>query len=201
MAIQAALAVLAALTVIGGAGAAAVATGVVNLNGNGTMNLGALSSGMNGTATVKSTVYLNNTANYKFEMEKEDQTGSAFSTFLVYVTVNGTTYNLSNGNPHDYKLKLTAGSHTFTVKLEYAVKNVGDSINATKVPFLFLHETGSNSGSGNAQDNFNVVNDKANADSYNGTYVIAYLSFTFNNNKQSQGEDSGTDNTAQKTVL
>lgn len=201
MAIQAALAVLAALTIIGGAGAAAVATGAISLDSGGTINLGALSPGMNGTVTVKSTVNLNSTTHYKFEMEKEDQIGSAFSTFQVYVTVNGTTYNLSDGNSHNYNLTLSAGSHTFTIIVKYTVRNVEDSINATKVPFLFLHAAGFDNSTNDVRDNLYVANDNINSNSNSGTYALAYLSFTYAGNKPSHSEDSGTDNALSRAAL
>lgn len=200
MVAQAALAVLAALTVIGGAGAAAVATGVISLDNGNTINLGALTPGMSGNATIKSVLNLNTTSQYKFEMEKEDQIGSAFSSFQVYVTLNGTTYNLSSGNPHDYFINMSAGSHTFTVKLIYVVGQAQDSINASKVPFLFLHASGNDGNSKGIKDSASVEGSSENSSGNSGTYTVATLSFTMAGNSTSHGEDSGSDNAVVRSL-
>lgn len=200
MVAHAALAVLAALAIVSGAGAAAaVGTGMIHLGNNGTFNLGTLIQGQNGTETINSKLYLNNTSHYNFELEKEDQIGSAFSTFHVYVTVNGTTYNLSSGNQNDTNILLTAGSHTFSIRLEYSVRSSADSINATQVPFLFLHATG-NEQDLNESQSHNITSDipaaGGNTDHQNsgGRYTLAYLTFLVNGKTSGQGEDNGSDN-------
>ncbi len=205
MVAHAALAVIAALVITGGAGAAAVANGMLHTGGVDTFNLGTLNAGDAGNVTISSSVDLNSSGVYHFNMEREDHIGNTFSTFSVSVAVNGTTYNLSNGEGNDSGVNLSAGNHTFTISLHYVVRNHVISNNETNVPFLFLHKSdgfGDNNQTNELNDT--EVNDSAvvvhSADSNmsheNGPmkFALAYITFSVNGNVGQQGENhNGTD--------
>ncbi len=206
MVAHAALAVIAALVITGGAGAAAVANGMLHTGGVGTFNLGTLNAGETGNVTVTTSIDLNSSGVYHFNMEKEDHIGNTFSTFSVSVAVNGTTYNLSNGEGNDSGVNLTAGNHTFTIALHYVVRNHVVSSNETNVPFLFLHKSdGFGDHNQTSELNETEINDSAvivhSADSNitheNGPmkFALAYITFNVNGTVGQQGEDhSGSDN-------
>lgn len=196
MVAHAVLAVIAALVITGGAGAAAVGTGLVHLGNTNTFDLGTLSAGQSGNATLTSSIYSNTSSHFVFELEKEDQINSAFSSFLVYLTVNGTTYNLSAGIQNDAGIAIPAGSNSVQLSLIYTVTSTPVSVNATAVPFLFAHATG-NENSQNGQQvkdsSGQALPSESSQDSGNSS-AFAYISFVLNGGQSSHGEDQGTDN-------
>ena len=205
MVAHSALAVIAALVITGSAGAA-VATGIIHTGGVDTFNLGTINPGSSGNVTISTSVNVNSSGYYHFQMEKEDHVGNTFSTFAVSVLVNGTTYNLSNGEQENSGVNLSAGNHTFKISLHYVVRNNVISSNETNVPFLYLHKSDdlSDANQSNIQ-NETGINDSAvvvhSADSnltqQEGPHnvALAYITFNVNGNVGNQGEDhSGTDN-------
>lgn len=205
MVAHAALAVVAALVITGSAGAA-VATGIIHTGGADTFDLGTLSPGQSGNVTISTSVDLNSSGLYHLSMEKEDHIGNTFSMFALSVAVNGTTYNLSNGEQDNSGMNLSAGNYTFDITLHYAVRNNVISSNESNVPFLFLHKS-DNFGDANHDGQFNGtgVNDSAvvihSSDSNmsqqnaHANHALAYITFNVNGNVGQQGDDnSGTDN-------
>lgn len=208
MVAHAAIAVLAALVITGSVGAAAMATGMLHTGGVDTFNLGTLSAGSSGNVTISSSVDLNSSGVYHLQMEKEDHIGNTFSNFSLSVSVNGTTYNLNNGEGNDSGIMLSAGNHTFHITLHYTVRNNVVSSNETGVPFLYLHPSDDR---GNLSDqNESHINDSAGviqpADSNlsqtdNGNhFVLAYITFNVQGTQASHGDDSGTDSLATRQI-
>lgn len=211
MVAHAALAVIAALVITGSAGAA-VATGIIHTGGVGTFNLGTINPGNSGNATISTSVDLNSSGYYHFQMEKEGHVGNTFSTFAVSVAVNGTTYNLGNGEHDNSGVNLSAGNHTFKVSLHYVVRNNVISSNVTNVPFLFLHKSYefADANQSNFQ-NETGINDSSvvihqadsNSSQQEGHHnsALAYITFNVNGNVGNQSEDhNGTDNVFVRAV-
>lgn len=201
MVAHAALVVVALLAVTGGVGAA-VATGAVHINTANTFDLGTLSAGQSGSANITSTVSLNSSGYYHFEMEKEDHIGNTFSTFNVSITSNGTTYYMNGGEGNDSGMYLTSGYHSFRISLTYVVSSHISQANASSVPFLFIHPSDRNgdSNSTGAQDSSFVIHasdSNTNVSSGQGKNALAYISFKTVGAQNSEGESegsSGTDN-------
>ncbi len=131
--------ILAAIAVVSvlGVGAAA-ASGIFSNSGSGNFDLGTLTPGETGSATATATVDLANASMYEFELEMEDRIGSTFSHFSLVVTVNGQTFNLTSDHSEKH-LSLSSGTHTFSAKLGFTVRDIARSFNVSNVGFLFLH--------------------------------------------------------------
>lgn len=208
MAAHAILAVIAALAVVGGAGAAAVGNGMFHSGGNSTFNLGTLNPGQSGNATITDTVYLNNSSSYSIHMDKQDRIGSVFSTFRAYASVNGTTYNLSSGEDGSSNIMLSAGNHTFVITLVYSVRDNVTSVNDTAIPFVYLHASDDNGqANDSAAQNYNssvtvpASGDNGNADNHGGQLTLAYLTFKTNGNiPNHHGDDVSDDALARLTA-
>lgn len=206
MVAHAALAVLAAFVIVGSAGAAAVATGAIHIGGRDTFSLGALKAGESGNVSITSSVTLNNTAYYHLEMEKEDHIGNTFSAFTVSVAVNGTTYNLGNGQENNSGFMLSSGTHTFRINLNYTVGNNVVSTNQTDIAFLFLHPS-NDLGNQNeslihdASSFIPVAGSNSSQSENGGQFTLAYISFSVSGVSASSGEDGGTDQVATRQAI
>lgn len=205
MVAHAALAVIAALVITGSAGAA-VATGIIHTGGGDTFNLGTINPGNSGNVTISTSLNVNSSGYYHFQMEKEDHVGNTFSTFNISVAVNGTTYNLNNGELDNSGVNLSAGNHTFKISLHYVVRSNVISSNVTNVPFLYLHRSDDFADLNQSSfQNETGVNDSSvvihtsdsNLSQQEGPHnvALAYITFNVNGNAGNNGEDhNGTDN-------
>lgn len=197
MAAHAILAIISALAVVGGAGAAAVGTGMFHSGGTSNLNLGTLNPGQNGNVTITNTVYLNNSSSYSIHMDKQDSIGNVFSTFRVYASVNGTMYNLSTGEGNGMNIPLNAGNHTFVITLVYGVRDNVTSVNGTAVPFLYLHAMDGQGQSNNSVrdyirgGNITAPGDNGNNDLHGGQLTLAYLTFKTSGNIPNHHGDDG----------
>ncbi len=138
MVARAALAIVAVVSLLGSAVAVAE-TGAFNTSGAGTVNLGILAPGSNGTASATTSVTISNSSEYKIQRTMEDRIGSVFSSFMLNVTVNGHSFNLSH-DQGDSQIYLKNGTYSISMKLTYQVRNQVHSANKSTVPFLFLQE-------------------------------------------------------------
>ncbi len=197
MVAHAALAILAIIAVAGMGTAAA--TGAFSTASSGNFDLGTLVPNQAGNATATTTVHVTNTTYYKFEMEKEDRIGSAFSVFSVSVTVNGHTYNLT-GDHNDSRILLNAGTYTFTVHLEYKVRGMVHSANESNVAFLYLHPTGNDTQDGSAGY---VAADSTDSGSHNGSsrIVLASLTFQVQGNAGNPNDNGSSDSNNKDSIL
>ncbi len=211
--------ILAIIAVIAVAGlGTAAATGMLTPSAVGSINLGTLSPGQAGNATTTATVHVTNATTYKIGLEKRDLIGSVFSKFMVSVSVDGHTYNITN-EPGNTPLKLNNGTYSFNVKISFEVRNIVHSANETKIPFLFLHpaemenesgehdfgKTGSNNntqdfasiGTIQSMDNKsgNDINQGNNESGDTGSNAVAIASFSFhvNGNAGNHNENESSD--------
>lgn len=211
-----AIAILAAIALAGTGAAIAVDNGAFTSSGSGVLDLGTLSPGQNGTASTTATISVANNTTYKLQRTMEDRTGSVFSSMLASVSVNGTTYNMSMPGEDCVFIHLTSGNYTVSVNLNYTVRGMVHSVNASKVPFLFLqpiehgdnagfhhhdNDTGSNNGTASASVSVTPYDNGDHQDHGNSSRItLASLTYKVNGNAggnhghsndgQAKGKDS-----------
>lgn len=209
MVAHAVLAVVAALALVGTAGAAAVGTGMFHSGGNSTFDLGVLNPGQSGNTTITSTVQVNSSANYSIHMDRQDRIGSVFSSFRAYASINGNTYNLTGCDTNLTSIPLSAGNHTFVITLVYSVRDNVTAVNETAIPFVFLQshqrndkQAGNQAGDYSEGGQIPAAGGSHRFSEHGGELALAYLTFKTNGNIPNHLDDGGADaSVVQSTIM
>jgi len=100
-------------------------------------NLGNITAGQSGSLNGSTTVYIPSNGTYDLEL-KEDVLDNVFSQFIATITIGNHTITLQLHENNDYKIYLTAGKYTVTVKITYTVSQNPEAKSVSNAPLLVL---------------------------------------------------------------